>query len=59
MKPRPPSQKNDTSDRQSPYKKSFDAKNIYEKKDRWQKVENQIALKVPVSSQEVSMQILS
>ena len=37
VKPRPPSHKNDTSDRQSNYKKSFDAKNVYNNKDRCQK----------------------
>ena len=36
MKPRPPSHKNDTSDRQSNYKKSFDAKNVYKNKERCQ-----------------------
>ena len=37
MKPRPPSHKNDTSDRQSHYKKSFDAKNVYRNRKRCQK----------------------
>ena len=37
VKPRPPSHKNDTSDRQSHYKKSFDARNVYKHKDRCQK----------------------
>ena len=37
MKPRPTSHKNDTSDRQSHYKKSFDAKNVYKNKVRCQK----------------------
>ena len=35
--PRPPSHKNDTSDRQSHYMKSFDAKNVYKNKERCQK----------------------
>ena len=35
--PRPPSHKNDASDRQNNYKKSFDAKNVYKNKDRCQK----------------------
>ena len=34
---RPPSHKNDTSDRQSHYKRSFDAKNVYKNKERYQK----------------------
>ena len=37
VKPRPPSHKNDTSDRQSHYKKSFDVKNVYRNKERCQK----------------------
>ena len=37
MMPRPPSHKNDTSDRQSHYRKSFDAKNVYKNKERCQK----------------------
>ena len=44
MKPRPPSHKNDASDRQqvssyynSNYKKSCDAKNVYKNKERCQK----------------------
>ena len=37
MKPRPPSHKNDTSDRQHSYKKSFDAKNVYKNKERCQR----------------------
>ena len=37
VKPRPPSHKNDTSDRQSHYKKSFNAKNVYRNKERCQK----------------------
>ena len=43
MKPRPPSHKNDTSNRQqvpsynSNYKKRFDAKNVYKNKERCQK----------------------
>ena len=44
MKPRPPSHKNGTSDRQqvlsyhnSNYKKSFDARNIYKNKEKCQK----------------------
>ena len=37
VKPRPPSHKNGTSDRQSNYKKSFDAKNVYRKQERCQK----------------------
>ena len=37
VKPRSPSHKNDTSDRQSHYKKSFDAKNVYRNKERYQK----------------------
>ena len=36
VKPRPPSHKNDTSDRQNHYKKSFDAKNVYKNKERYQ-----------------------
>ena len=36
VKPRPPSHKNNTSDRQSHYKKSFDAKNVYKNKERYQ-----------------------
>ena len=36
VKPRPPSHKNDTSDRQGHYKKSFDAKNVYKNKERCQ-----------------------
>ena len=37
VEPRPPSHKNDKSDRQSSYKKSFDAKNVYKIKERCQK----------------------
>ena len=37
VKPRPPSHKNDTSDRQSHCKKRFDAKNVYRNKERHQK----------------------
>ena len=37
VKPGPLSHKNDTSDRQSHYKKSFDAKNVYRNKERCQK----------------------
>ena len=44
VKPRPPSHKNDTSDRQqgfsyhnNNYKKGFNAKNVYKKKERCQK----------------------
>ena len=37
VKPRPPSQKNKTSDRQSHYKKSFYDKNVYRNKERCQK----------------------
>ena len=37
MKPGPPSHKNDTSDRQSNYKKGLDAKNVYKNKERCQK----------------------
>ena len=37
VKPRPPSHKNDTSDRQTNYKKSFDAKNVHRNKERCQK----------------------
>ena len=37
VKPRPPSHKNDTSDRQHGCKKSFDAKNVYKNKERCQK----------------------
>ena len=37
VKPRPPSHKKDTSDRQSHYKKSFDTKNVYKNKERCQK----------------------
>ena len=37
VRPRPPSHKNDTSDRQSNYKKRFDAKNVYKNKERCQK----------------------
>ena len=33
----PPSHKNDASDRQNNYKKSFDAKNVYRNKERCQK----------------------
>ena len=40
VKPRPPSQKNDTSDRKHSYKKSFDAKNVYKDKERCQKCED-------------------
>ena len=40
VKPRPSSHKNDTSDRQSNYKKSFDAKNVYKNKERCQKCED-------------------
>ena len=36
VKPRPPSHKNDASDRQNNYKKSFDAKNVYKNKERFQ-----------------------
>ena len=36
-KTRPPSHKNDTSDRKNNYKKSFDAKNVYTNKERCQK----------------------
>ena len=46
VKPRPPSHKNDTSDRQHSYKKSFDTKNVYRNKGRCQNVEIQITLKV-------------
>ena len=34
VKPRPPSHKNDTSDRQHSNKKGFDTKNVYKKKER-------------------------
>ena len=37
VKPRPPSHKNDTGNRQSNYKKSYDAKNVCKNKERWQK----------------------
>ena len=37
VKPGPPCHKNDTSDRQHSYKKSFDAKNVYKNKERCQK----------------------
>ena len=37
VKPRPSSHKNDTSDRQSCYMKSFDAKNVYRNMERCQK----------------------
>ena len=37
VKPRPPSHKNDTSDRHNNYKKSFGAKNVYKNKERCQK----------------------
>ena len=37
VKPRPPSHKNDESDRQSNYKQSFDAMNVYMNKERCQK----------------------
>ena len=37
VKPRPPSHKNNTSCRQSHYKKSFAAKNVYKNKERCQK----------------------
>ena len=37
LKPRPPSHKNDTSDRQSHYKNSQDAKNVYRNEERCQK----------------------
>ena len=37
VKPRPPCHKNDTSDRQHSYKRSFDAKNVYKNKERCQK----------------------
>ena len=40
VKPRPQSHKNDTSDRQMHYKKSFDAKNVYKNKERCQKCED-------------------
>ena len=36
VKPRPSSHKNDTSDRQSHYMKSFDTKNVYKNKERCQ-----------------------
>ena len=37
VKPRPPSHKNDTSNRQSHYKNGFDAKSVYKSKERSQK----------------------
>ena len=37
VKPKPPSHKNDTSDSQSHYRKSFDAKNVHKIKERCQK----------------------
>ena len=37
VKPRPSSHKNDRSDRQHNYKKSFDAKNVYKNKERCKK----------------------
>ena len=37
VKPRLPSHKNDTSNRQSHCKKNFDAKNVYKKRERCQK----------------------
>ena len=37
VKPRPPDYKNDTSDRQSCYKKIFDVKTVYKNKERCQK----------------------
>ena len=36
VKPGPPGHKNGTSDRQHRYKKSFDAKNVYKDKERYQ-----------------------
>ena len=42
VKPRPPSHKNDTSDRESHYKKSFDAKNVYRNKERCQECRDSI-----------------
>ena len=36
VKPRPPSHNNDRSDRQSHYKKSSDAKNVYKNEERCQ-----------------------
>ena len=61
VKPRPPHNKNDTSDRQSNYKKSFDAKNVYRaRRDVMSEVWRfQSHWRFPVSSKEVSMQILS
>ena len=61
MKTRPPSDKNDTSDRQqvssyhnNNYKKSFDAKNIYKKKERCQKCGDSIHIEgFPVSFKEI------
>ena len=46
VKPRPPSHKNYTSDRQSNYKKSFDSKNVYKTRRDVRSVEIQIILKV-------------
>ena len=37
VKPRPPSHKNNASDRQNNSKKSIDAKNVYKNKERCQK----------------------
>ena len=49
VKPRPPSHKNDASDRQqvssyhkNNYKKSFDAKNVYKSKERCQKCDDSV-----------------
>ena len=49
VKPRPPSHKNDTSDRKpsyhnNSYKKSFDAKNVYKNKERCQKCGDSIQI---------------
>ena len=62
VKPRPPSYKNDASDRhQVPsyhnnnYKKNFDAKNVYKNKERCKKCGD--SMHIEVSSKEVLVQV--
>ena len=59
MKPIPPSHKNDTSDRHSNCKKSFDANNVYKNKERCQKCGHSKYIQgFQCPAKEVSMQVL-
>ena len=52
VKCRPPSHKNNTSDRQHSYKKSFDAKNVYKNKERCQKCGDSNQIQCPAKKSE-------